>query len=508
MSYPPQGRLPQELVDLIIGELHHYPTLSRCSLVHSSWLYTTRKFLFNFLSVIADDEGKYNTFIDFIQVAPPSISLSVRNLELCGPIDSGWKEDDIPDVAAYVTNGILLSILTRLPKLETLRLDCVYFTAISDDDDLSIRKQQVPFHAPGLFRLKSLELECIGDLDLYHRHNVSEINETETCILDIVNILILFDEIGCLNVTKCGLLEPFPGDSSELSTQLLQEWVPVPHTLRVHSLKVTTDYGIDIAPFIPVLARMLLPNTLQNVEFDVWGLEELPSFAELLSNGDIRSVSLSLQCPRHPVITRIPLSSLRSFGLGLSACGSLERASFMAAKMDNMLFPIASQIHTTLTLVSFLPRTSSLKEIELTFDVHGKQCMGSLLPILLASEAHWVATDRTLALEFSGLKALSIKFVDNVHKDTDMRWDSVYRSDHERPLDLANQDGYTQQELVELAYSFFSSTVRGDPANPSARGNPSHVLFYQFGHFFGERMAHLRGTNRLSILYEPGDLYF
>lgn len=77
---------------------------------------------------------------------------------------------------------------------------------------------------------------------------------------------------------------------------------------------------------------------------------------------------------------------------------------------------MVSEICTALTIVSLLPAYDSLAEIELYFDVRGKETEEKLIRALVGTREHWKWIDAKLSSSFPKLEVLTLRLEDNHDK--------------------------------------------------------------------------------------------
>ena len=149
--------LPQELIDEIITSVSSSKrTLLKCTLVHRTWVPTSRSHLFRTLQV---EEPRFSDFLSYARSAEFGPQY-VRDLTLNGYLPQ-LRQGDTPNGNRHpVTPAYLRDLLEQLPRLESLFL---FMVLLRDEADPAIYSLPSPFIQPlPKFSLRSLKMYYCG----------------------------------------------------------------------------------------------------------------------------------------------------------------------------------------------------------------------------------------------------------------------------------------------------------------------------------------------------------
>lgn len=176
--------LPQELVDYIISFVAtSKPTLLSCSLVHPTWVMTSRQYLFHTIQV---DESRFRDFLLFVR----STSIGpqyVRDLTLNGHLPQHNYGESTSSGRVAVTPTFLADIVEHLPRLDNLFL---FMVLLINEDVPALHDLSSISATPSSLSLN--RLHALQSLKMYYCGNGSD------TFLDFASILTLFPHISHL----------------------------------------------------------------------------------------------------------------------------------------------------------------------------------------------------------------------------------------------------------------------------------------------------------------------
>ncbi|KIP04692.1 hypothetical protein PHLGIDRAFT_36787 [Phlebiopsis gigantea 11061_1 CR5-6] len=248
--YAPQPRLPAELTDMVIDQLHSSQrALAAAALVCQSWLPRSRVHLFRRVAVT----GEFHALLRFLQCTP-HVRGYVRHLVLQGRAS---EDKCAPRLQTTLPPHLLAELLSQLPRLRTLQL------------------HGVAFHEHRPSRLPPYPLHTLDELTLM---NVGSAWDTTD---DVLSVLGLFSEIKFLHLNSIAQVVGAPPRHPPLA----------PAHIRVHALKFE-DVPSDV--YFELMRGTRSRGALRSIEAECADAEDAAALAALLHDAGAALEHLAL----------------------------------------------------------------------------------------------------------------------------------------------------------------------------------------------------------------------
>ncbi|KAJ7500618.1 hypothetical protein B0H11DRAFT_1995906 [Mycena galericulata] len=292
--------LPPEITDLIIDNLHGYPsTLRACSRVSRDWLAASRHHLFDVVYLMS---GSLNTFIDLQKSPYNTFSPRIRNLHA-----TGFQHDELTrlwpllpafrHLRALHIYGIPLVFdkdtieLVSLTRITTLSLSRIRFTSYTDLKGLLLQ-----FPSVNILKLERITCDSPAEeiqsapliqlsLDKLHITLTSGLlgwlNGTAFCLrADSVDMALdsmesaLFNYLTTLGTQLKRLTLRF-NSTARLTVFGTQLHSPLRHNTSLRCLRITDAFWIvgenriRVTPALELLLRQLQSSGLEELTFNM-----------------------------------------------------------------------------------------------------------------------------------------------------------------------------------------------------------------------------------------------
>lgn len=258
-----QRHLPNEITDHIIDHLWDDKlTLAICTHVSKNWLPSVRLHLFR--SLVWEDrleDGKAYGFKDLVKSLEsyPAIGSCVENLALV----RGADPYRLPEQHPWLCEITLRWIMTKLPRLRSMKLDSVYL----GDGDID-PYHDICFRAPPTSELPRLKLDLL---------ELIGVGNPEGDLKRIYGFFHVFESIGRLSIDT---LEWNSGCNHEDEAILkgLSYRSPIP-SLQISSLVVHNEHWL--ANLLDHLLPMIQVESVEMLEFMCHDWDDLDAASDL-----------------------------------------------------------------------------------------------------------------------------------------------------------------------------------------------------------------------------------